>query len=119
MESIHGNDRRNSTPIVTGDGFRMMSLPHVCDETNRCRFDVDKVTPGACIFVKSDCFGFFGAEVVQRIKVPYILISHNGDQSAPDGQTDAGIGLATFNTSENLQSEYEAGRLLALHAQNL
>lgn len=115
----HGKDRRNSSPVITGDGFRDMSLPHLCDETNRCRFDPDKMTPGACVFIAADFFGFFGADVVQRIKVPYILISHNGDQSSPDGQTDARVGLQTWNTTLTLQAEYDAGRLLALHAQNL
>jgi hypothetical protein len=64
-------------------------------------------------------FSFFGSDVVQRIKVPYILISHNGDVSTPDGQNDARIGLAIYNTTTNLLTEYESGRLLAHHGQNL
>ena len=46
-QTFRGNDRRNSSPIITGDAFRSMALPHLCDETNRCRFDPDKMTPGA------------------------------------------------------------------------
>ena len=42
-----GQDRRNSTPILTGDAFRFLAQPHICDETNRCRFDPAKMTPGA------------------------------------------------------------------------
>ena len=42
-----GKDRRNSTPIITGDAFRILAQPHLCDETNRCRFDPSKMTPGA------------------------------------------------------------------------
>ena len=47
LEEFRGSDRRNSSPLITGDGFRGMALPHLCDETNRCRFDHEKMTPGA------------------------------------------------------------------------
>jgi len=116
--NIH-NDRRNSTPFITGDGFRQMASPYICDETNRCRFETKKVTPGSCIFVKVDFMPFFGEYGVDQITVPYILITHNGDLSAPDGQNDAGIGLPVYNTTTKLLSEYNAGRLIAHHGQNL
>jgi hypothetical protein len=106
LETFRGDDRRNSTPLITGDGFRALAKSHVCDETNRCRFDPLKVTPGSCIFVKSDMFEFFVTAVVDRIKVPYILLSHNGDISAPDGQDDAPqIRLPLYNTTTKLLEE--------------
>ena len=75
---------------------------------------------GECVFVKSDFFEFFGKEVAKRIPGKYIVVSHNGDLSAPDGQSDVGgLGMPKYVTSDILKAEYERGRLLALHAQNL
>ena len=34
-------------------------------------------------------FNYFVTDVSKRITTKYILISHNGDLSAPDGQDDA------------------------------
>jgi len=98
-EVFKGNDRRNSTPFITGDGFRSIAQPHICDESNRCRYEAKLMTPGACVFVKADMFEFFGSVVVRQITVPYILISHNGDLSTPDGQNDAALGLPSYDTT--------------------
>jgi hypothetical protein len=50
----------------------------------------------------------------------YVLVSHNGDISAPDGQNDTmKPDMPVFVTSDILKKEYERGRLLAHHAQNL
>ena len=137
-----GKDRRTSEPLITGDGFRSMAA-QICDETNRCRPDLDKLkrwvlitylvsknylSPhslmidmrrGDCIFINQDSFQWFGKEAVERIKEPYILITHNGDLSTPDGQDDAELRLPKYNTTHVLQREYEKGRLLALHSENL
>ena len=37
-----GKDRRTSEPLITGDGFRSI-VAQMCDETNRCRPDLDKL----------------------------------------------------------------------------
>jgi len=99
-ENFKGLDRRNSTPFITGDGFRSMAQPYICDESNNCKFNAKEMTPGACVFVKADNFKFFATVIAQQIEVPYILISHNGDLSTPDGQSDApSIGMPWYNTS--------------------
>ena len=133
-----GKDRRSSEPLITGDGFRSIAS-QLCDETNRCRPDLDKlkrlvisffvntwasfhfwiIRRGDCIFINQDSFQWFGSQAVTRIKEPYILITHNGDLSTPDGQNDAELRLPKYNTTHTLQEEYEKGRLLALHSENL
>jgi hypothetical protein len=117
--AVKGPDRRGSEPFVTGDGLRTY-CQHVCEDFNRCRMDPDVVLRGECIFVKTDFFDFFAKEVIPRIRNPYIIVSHNGDLSAPDGQDDAPrIGMSRYVTSDILEREYRSGRLLAHHAQNL
>jgi hypothetical protein len=75
---------------------------------------------GTCIFVKSDFFDFFASDVAPRLAGPYRVISHNGDLSTPDGQSDAPrIGMPKYQASHHLQREFEAGRLIAHHGQNL
>ena len=114
-----GGNRLSSSPFISGDGFRS-SCEHVCDETNTCRMTPEAVKDGERIFVKSDFFDFFVKSVTSRIPGKYIIVSHNGDLSSPDGQDDAPrIGMAKHVTSDILLKEYEGGRLLALHAQNL
>jgi hypothetical protein len=80
----------------------------------------DRVKDGDCVFVKTDFFGFFAKDVTNRISGKYIVVSHNGDLSAPDGQNDAPrIGMPRYVASDVLAREYAAGRLLAHHGQNL
>lgn len=80
----------------------------------------ENVKNGSCIFVKSDFFEFFATSVAQRIPGTYVIVSHNGDLSTPDGQTDAGrIQMSKYMTSHILDAEYKAGRLLAHYGQNL
>jgi hypothetical protein len=114
-----GTDRRPSTPFVSGDAFRAL-CQHLCDESNRCRFTPEEVKDGECIFIKSDFFEYFARDLTPRIKGKYIIVSHNGDQSTPDGQDDAPrIGMPKFVVSDILEREYRAGRLIAHHGQNL
>lgn len=80
----------------------------------------EKVKDGECVFVKTDFFEFFVKEITPRIPGKYIIVSHNGDLSAPDGQDDAPrIGMPRYVVSDVLLREYNAGRLLAHHGQNL
>jgi len=85
---VRGVDRRSSSPFISGDGFRA-ACPHICDDSNRCRFSPESVENGDCIFVKSDFFEFFARDVTSRIKGKYVIVTHNGDLSTPDGQDDA------------------------------
>jgi len=116
---FRGTDRRSSSPFISGDGFRAV-IPHVCEDANRCRMDPLAVKNGSCVFVKTDMFDFFVKEVSNRIQGSYIIVSHNGDLSAPDGQDDAPrIGMPRYITSDILSREYASGRLIAHHGQNL
>lgn len=116
---FRGTDRRASTPFITGDGFRFFSQ-HICEDANRCRMDPSAVKAGDLIFIKTDFFDFFVKSVVPRINNSYIIVSHNGDLSSPDGQDDAPrIGMPKYVTSDLLAEEYRKGRLLAHHGQNL
>lgn len=116
---VRGTDRRSSSPFISGDGFRDI-CQHICDESNRCRFSPENVKDGECIFVKTDFFEFFVRDVTSRIKGKYVIITHNGDLSAPDGQDDAPrIGMPKYVVSDILEREFNAGRLIAHHAQNL
>ena len=116
---VRGHDHRSSEPFVTGNGFKGISH-HVCDDTNRCGMYPERVTNGQCIFVKADFFDFFVKDVIPRINSSFIIISHNGDMSTPDGQNDAPrLGYPAYVTSDLLANEHKNGRLIALHAQNL
>lgn len=119
MLQFRGTDRRSSAPFISGDSFRAV-IPHICEDANRCRMDPLAVKNGSCVFVKTDMFDFFVKEVVNRIPGSYIIVSHNGDMSAPDGQDDAPrIGMPKYITTDILSREYAAGRLIAHHGQNL
>ena len=89
--SINCNSNSNNTPTLTlihiGDLFRL-EANHLCDETNHCRMWPNRVD-GQTIFIKGDLYGWFVASVMPRMNGTYILVSHNGDASTPDGQTDA------------------------------
>lgn len=114
-----GLDRRPSFPFITGDGFRYIA-DQICEDHNRCRMDPEGVKNNEIIFVKTDFFEFFSTYVTTRINSSYIIISHNGDLSAPDGQSDAPrIGLPQYHTSNILQSEFNKKKLIAHHGQNL
>jgi hypothetical protein len=140
---FRGTDRRSSSPFITGiyqsinlyiylsnsislsiylfigDSFRYR-MEHICEDSNRCRMTPENVKSGQCVFVKTDQFNYFVTDVSKRITNPYIIISHNGDLSSPDGQDDAArIGLPRYITSDILDREYKAGRLISHHGQNL
>jgi hypothetical protein len=80
----------------------------------------ETVPNGACIFVKSDFFEFFVNYVTTRINATYTIISHNGDLSTPDGQTDTiNLGMQKQIASPRMKELYERGSLIAHHGQNL
>jgi hypothetical protein len=80
----------------------------------------ERVTNGSCIFVKGDFIDLFVKKVMKKLPGTYVVITHNGDVSSPDGQTDApSIRMGKSHVTPQLQEEYEAGRLLAWHASNL
>eukprot|EP01038_Epipyxis_sp_PR26KG_P004506 gene4506-6366_t len=118
---FRGTDRRSSAPFISGDGFRSLS-DHICEDANRCRMDPAAVKNGDIIFVKTDFFDYFVKDVINRFRnnTKYIIVSHNGDLSAPDGQDDAPrIGMPRYITSDILREEFKKGNLLAHHGQNL
>jgi hypothetical protein len=116
--SFRGIDRRPSTPFISGDSLRAY-CQHICEDANRCRMDPEGVKNGEAIFVKTDFFDFFAKYVTPRINASFIVISHNGDLSAPDGQDDAPrIGMPKYITSDILSELHKSGKLLAHHAQN-
>lgn len=118
-EAGRGADRRGAYPFITGDGFRHFCAPHICEDANRCRFDPTAVKDGDCVFVKTDLFEMFMSNVAQSIKAKYVLVSHNGDLSAPDGQTDAPrIGMPRYEALPLLQKSHDDGYLIAHHGQN-
>ena len=113
-------DLSSSSPFITGNGFREFCSPNICDEYNKCKLDPTTIKDGACVFVKSDYFNTFVKNIAVKIPGRYVIVSHNGDLSAPDGQDDApSIRLPVYVTSNILRSEYESGRLIAHHGQNL
>ena len=82
--SIHKNPsflRISSNPYVSGDTFRNYS-DHVFDETTSIK--PEKIKRGEIVFLKTDLKEIFFSEFHKKIKVPYILISHNSDQSVGD-----------------------------------
>lgn len=116
--SFRGADRRISSPFISGDGFRAY-CQHICEDHNRCRMDPESVKNGEAIFVKTDFFDFFAKDVTPRINASYIIVSHNGDLSVPDGQDDAPrIGMSKYVTSNILMEHYRTGKLIAHYGQN-
>ena len=115
-----GTDRRSTTPFITGDGFRELCSPHICEDSNRCKMNPADVKNGSCVFIKSDLFEMFMNNVAPSIAGPYVLVTHNGDLSCPDGQSDAPrIGMSRYEAFPIVQAEHSKGRLLSFHGQNL
>ena len=115
-----GHDRRPATPFISGDAFRNLCAPHICEDANRCRMEPENVSNGSCVFIKSDLFDMFMTHIAPQIKGTYVTVSHNGDLSTPDGQTDAPrIGMPKYEGMTRVMEQHRAGRLLAHHGQNL
>lgn len=82
--TLFANNRGPSYPYITGDGFREFST-HVFDETTNF-LDPQKVKHGDIIFIKGDIdfLDKFFLQYHPCIENPYVIISHNSDDSAPD-----------------------------------
>ena len=83
-----------------------------------CSYQTLKLLVGAIVFVKTDFLHWFVENMLPRFQGTYVLITHNGDYSSPDIQTDKAFMNNPPAVSPALLQEYEGGRLLALHAQN-
>jgi len=70
--------RPSSKVYISGDSFRSLAA-HVFDET-KC-LKPENIRESEIVFVKSDYLRRFFSEVHPRIKHPYVLISHNSDES--------------------------------------
>jgi hypothetical protein len=76
-------ERESSAPFITGDTFRAYA-DHVYDEVTY-EFHPENVKAGDLIFVKADgeYLEVFFKRYHHQIAHPYILLTHNSDQSAP------------------------------------
>lgn len=72
--------RKPSDPFVSGDGFRSCARFILDEETT---FLPEKVNAGGVVFVQIGMIELFFGEFHPLIANPYILITHNGDESAP------------------------------------
>lgn len=78
---LQQGDRRPYLPYISGDAFRHMA-DHIYDETN-LPFEPKSVKKGDVIFVKVDHVFYFLDHYHKEIANPYILITHNGDNTVP------------------------------------
>lgn len=70
--------RPDSFPFVSGDGFRKISN-HIYDDLEI--FDPNNVKDNDIIFVQSNKIKEYFDNIHPYIKIPYKLITHNGDES--------------------------------------
>jgi hypothetical protein len=73
--------RRSSAPYISGDTFRSF-CDHVFDET-KTFIDVDAIKPGDTVFLVFDVLPYFFQTVYKHIKHPFIIVTHNRDESLP------------------------------------
>ncbi len=99
MGVVDGKDRRPSHPYITGDGFRAL-CPHRCERPGwrlaSCAFKPVDVRAGDCVYLATTDLRTFRTtsaylrafdRIRKNIKVPYTIVTHNGDLSTPDGDT--------------------------------
>jgi len=91
-EIVDRKDRRPSSPFVSGDGFR-----HLCKyrcEMEGCLFSGQQVESGQCVFIATTDLKTFQtttkylhafSKIVDKIQQKFVVITHNGDLSSPDG----------------------------------
>jgi hypothetical protein len=77
--------RPSSYPYVSGDAFRSYA-DYAFDELDSS-LNPETMKPYSTLFVKTDFLGEFCEKIAGRIAVPYILITHNSDDSAPGPHT--------------------------------
>ncbi len=95
-EIVGGKDRRPSKPFISGDGFRSL-CKYRCesgDTTEGCSFSPVEVRSGSCIYVATTDLRTFVtttkyihafSKIAHMIPNKYVVITHNGDLSTPDG----------------------------------
>lgn len=79
---ITKNFRPTAYPYVTGDSFRALA-DHIFDQDRT--LDPDAVAKRDIVFVGQEFLKKFFTEVHPAIKVPYVLICHNGDVPVDEG----------------------------------
>jgi hypothetical protein len=92
--------RGDSYPFISGDGFRA-ACPHVLEMTDA---ETQIVPPLSCIFVKTDLLPEFFAKIRPTLAMPFVLITHNSDFSAPVNQPSLSK-KKKFDKWERLQSD--------------
>ena len=84
----HTTQERNSSyPFISGDTFRAMA-DHVFDETtdvNEWSERIQNISSGDVVFLGTEVplLKFFGKNIFEKIRHPFVLITHNSDLSVP------------------------------------
>ena len=101
--SFLGKSREHSLPLITGDGFRMISdliIDNSSNDPSDAKSLFDWESKSACesagrslnlgtgqalvLFIKNFLVrSFFASDCFERIFVPVVLITHNGDEDQP------------------------------------
>ena len=100
VETSQGFVRSSSFPYITGDGFRALCSKRCEDgdwREGHCNFHPDEVEAGECIFIPTtdlksafrttNAFLWAFDKIRTRIRQPYVIVTHNGDRSLPDGDS--------------------------------
>lgn len=74
--------RASSTPFISGDSFRQI-CNFVVDE-KQIPFDPSKVQLADAIFLSAEYLEYFFTVIHPKIAQPYILVTHNSDNSVPN-----------------------------------
>jgi len=80
------SSRPSSYPYISGDTFRSY-CDYAYDELTRS-LNPAILIPNSTIFLKTDYLDQFCLKIRPRIRVPYILVTHNSDDAAPGIYTD-------------------------------
>ena len=80
-EDYMSASRNSSYPFISGDTFRLFAN-HIYDETQNKTFS--NVSYGDVVFVKPDTLKGFFSHVYPLINTSIVLVTHNGDKSAPN-----------------------------------
>jgi hypothetical protein len=81
---VNGKDRRPSFPFISGDGFRAICKYRCEEKHDGCSFSPAEVESGSLVYVQSDYLHAF-AMIAHKIPNKFIVVTHNGDLSTPDG----------------------------------
>lgn len=78
---VFTKERLPSYPFISGDGFRFIA-DHVLDEDHPY-LDPNLIQDKDLVFVKTEFLEIFFSEFFEKIKFPFILITHNSDLPIP------------------------------------